>query len=171
MSLFNEKLEKNDHYDQTSDKVYIQIFANTNTLKSEMFLKNNYEVEFRKDKSINSLLGFHSNLYTSGFHESENMVNIITINSILVNIDIISGSYVNGSTQPTIYSFSPGDSPRYTIVENPHNLLYLPITADTIHNITIWLTYQNGNELDLRGENLSMRFNLRKIFRKTFLEF
>ena len=67
-----------------------------------MFLKSNYEVDFRKDKSINSILGFDSNLYTSGFHESENMVNILTINSMLVNIDIISGGYVNGSTQPSI---------------------------------------------------------------------
>ena len=83
------------------------------------------------------------------------MVNILTINSILVSIDIISGSYVNGSTQPTIYSFFPNVS--------PHNLLYLPITADTIHSITIWLTDQNGNELNLRGENLSMRFHLREI--------
>ena len=109
-----------------------------------MFLKSNYEVDFRKDKSFNSLLGFHSNLYTSGFHESDNMVNIVTINSILVNIDIISGSYVHGSTQPTIYSFFPDVSPGYKIIENPHNLIphnlpYLPITADTIHSITIWL--------------------------------
>ena len=108
-----------------------------------MFLKNNYEVDFRKDISINRLLGFHRDLYTSGFYESENMVNILTINSILVNIDIISGSYVNGSTQPTIYSFFPDVSPGYKIIENPHNLLYLPITADTIHSITIWLTDQN----------------------------
>ena len=115
----------------------IEISANTNTLKSEMFLKNNYEVDFRKDKSINSLLGFHSNLFTSGFHESENVVNILKINSILVNIDIISGSYVNGSTQPTIYSFFPDVSPVYKIIENPHNLLYFPITSDTIHSITI----------------------------------
>ena len=70
-----------------------EISANTNTLRSEMFLKNNYVVDFRKDKSVNSLLGFDSNLYTS-----EDMVNIVKINSILVNIDIISGSYVNGST-------------------------------------------------------------------------
>ena len=148
----------------------IEISANINTLKSEMFLKNNYEVDFRKDKSIYSLLGFHSNLCTSGFHESENMVNILTINSILVNIDIISSSYVNGSTQPTIYSFFPDVSPVYKIIENPHNLLYLPITADTIHSITIWLTDQNGNELNLRGDNMSMRFHLRDL-KKTFLEF
>ena len=128
-----------------------------------MFLKNTYEVDFRKDKSINSLLGFHSNHYTSGFHESENMVNILTINSILVIIDITSGSCVNGSTQPTIYSFFPDVSPEYKIIENPHNLIYLPLTSDTIHSISIWLTDQNGNELNLRGENLSMRFHPREI--------
>ena len=109
-------MTKNYHYDKANDKNNIEISANINILKSEMFLKNNYEVEFRKDKSINSLLGFHSNLYTSGFHESENMVNILTINSMLVHIDIISGSYVNGSTQPTIYSFFPDVSPKIHII-------------------------------------------------------
>ena len=125
-----------------------------------MILKNNYEDDFRQHKSINRLLGFHSKLYTSGFNESENMVNILTTNSTLVNIYNISGSYVNGSTQPTIYSFFPDVSPGYKIIENPHNLLYLPITSDTIHSITIWLTYQNEKELNLRGENLSKRFHL-----------
>ena len=66
---------------------------------------------------MNSLLGFDSKRYTSGFNESEYMVNIPTINSILVNIYIISGSYVNGSTQPKIYSFFPDVSPRYKIIE------------------------------------------------------
>ena len=148
-------MRKNGLYDKANDKDIIEISANTNTLKSEMFLKNNYEVNFRQVKSINSLLEFHSKLYTSG------LVNILTINSILVNIDIISGSYVNGSTQPTIYSFFPDVSPGYKIIENPHNFLYLPITSDTIHSNTIWLTDQNGNELNLWGENLSMRLHLR----------
>ena len=118
-------------------------------------------VDFRRYKSINSLLGFHSKLYTSGFNESENMVNILTINSILFDIDI-SGSYVNGSIQPTIYSFITNVSPGFKIIENPHNLLYLPITADIIHSISIWLTDPNENDLNLRGENLSMRFHLRE---------
>ena len=163
MISYNEKLEQNCHYDKENDKNNVEISANTNTLRSEMFLKNNYEVDFRKDKSINRLLGFDSKHYSTGFHESENMVNILTINSILVNIDISAGSYVNGSTQPTIYSFFPDVSSGYKIIENPHNLLYLPITSDTIHSITIWLTDQNGNELNLREENLSMRFHLREI--------
>ena len=71
-------MRKNGHYVKANDKDNIEISANTNTLKSEMTLKDNYEVDFRQDKSINSLLGFHSKFYTSGFNESENMVNILT---------------------------------------------------------------------------------------------
>ena len=156
-------MRKNNHYDKANDKDNIEISANTKTLESEMIIDNNCEVDFRRYNSINSLLGFYSKLYTSGFNESKNMVNILTINSILVNIDIISDSYVNGSTQPPIFSFFPDVSPGYKIIENPHNLLYLPITADTIYSITIWLPVQNGNELNLRGENLLMRFHLREI--------
>ena len=94
------------------------------------------------------------------------MVNILTINSILVNIDIISGSYVNGSTQPTIYSFFPNVSPGYKIIENPHNLLYLPITADTIHSIAVWLTDQQGNELNLRGVKIVNAISSERYFKK-----
>ena len=144
-------MRKTNHYDQTSDKVYIEISANIKTLKSEMIINNNCEDDFRRYNSINSLLEFDSKLYTSGFNESKNMIKILTINSILVNIDIISGSYVNGSTQPTIYSFFPDVSPVYTIIANTHNILYLPVTSYTIHSITIWLRGQNENELNLRG--------------------
>ena len=154
-------MRKNGYYDKANDKDNNEISGNTNTFKSEMIINNN--CDFRRYNSINSLIGFYSKL-SSGFNESENILNILTINSILVNIDIISGSYVNGSTQPTIFlSFFPDVSPGYKIIENPYNLLYLPITADTIHSITIWLTDQNGNELNLRRKNLSIRFHLREI--------
>ena len=115
-------MRKNGHYDKANDKDNIEIFANINTLKSEMIIKNNCDFDFGRCNSINSLLGFDSKHYSSGFHESQNMVNILTINSILVNIDIISGSYVDGFSQPTIYSFFPDVSPWYKIIENPHNL-------------------------------------------------
>ena len=70
MSSFNEKWEKNCYYDKSNNKYNIEISANTKTLTSEMIIKNNYEVDFRQDKSINSLVGIYSKLYTSGFNES-----------------------------------------------------------------------------------------------------
>ena len=158
-------MRKTGHYNKADDKDKIEISVNTNTLKSERILKNIYEVDFRQNNSINSQLVFKNKHYISGFNESENIGNILTINSIIVNIDIISGSYVNGSTQPIIYSFFPDISTGYKIIETPHNLLYLPITSDTIHSITIGLIDQNGNELYIREENLSIRFHLREIYK------
>jgi len=70
-----------------------------------------------------------------GFHESENVVNVLSINLILVNVDLISGFYVNGRTQNTIYSFFPSVSPGYKIVENPINLVYLPTILDKINTM------------------------------------
>ena len=52
------------HYDKANDNDNIKKSANTKTLKSEMIVKNNYEVDFRQDKSINSLLGFKNKFYT-----------------------------------------------------------------------------------------------------------
>ena len=92
IEFIQREMSENGDNDKENDKDNIEISANTNTLKSEMIQKNNYEVDIRRDKSINRHLEFHSKLYTSGFNESENMVNFLTINSILVNIDIISGS-------------------------------------------------------------------------------
>ena len=43
------------------------------------------------------------------------------------------------SHNPQITRSFPDVSPGHKIIENSHNLLYLPITSDTIHSITIWL--------------------------------
>jgi len=59
-----------------------------------LILENNYHVDFRPDHLICSLLGFNHAVYTSDYQESENPVNILSVNSVLVNIDIISGSYL-----------------------------------------------------------------------------
>jgi hypothetical protein len=97
------------------------------------------------------------------YNESEEVVNILSINSIQVNSDIITGSYVNGSSKPIIYSFFPNVSPGYKIIENPKNLVYLPLTLATINRLETLLTDQDGNQLNLRGEQLNVRFHIREI--------
>ena len=95
---------------------------------------NNYQVNFKSGNSLRKLLGFNSKVYTTS-QESERVVDILSVNSILVNLDIISGSYVNGIAQHTIYSFSPNVSPGHKIVENPKTVIYLPITLHVKHSI------------------------------------
>ena len=161
--MIQQKMRQNGHYDSANEKYYITISANSNTLKSVLILENNYHVDFRPLISISSLLGFDHNIYTQDFQESENVVNILSINSLLVNLDIIAGSYLNGSTHNTIYSFFPNVSPGYKIMESPINLIYLPVTLDTINSMEVSITDQDDNQLNLRGETLTMRFHIRKV--------
>ena len=98
-------------------------------------------------------------------NESSSIVDIMPVNSILVNIDIIMGSYVNGISSPTIYSFYPNVPPGYKIVERPNPaLIYYPVLSmHDISRMRVWLTDQNGNLIDLRGETITIRIYIREV--------
>ena len=108
----HHEMEKRGHHNPINEDYYINISANSNTLKSVLILEEDYQVDFNHQNSIANVLGFTGAKYTGEFHESENVVNILRINSILVNMDIISGSYINGTTINTIYSFFPESQPQ-----------------------------------------------------------
>ena len=146
-NTIQHEMKKRGHHDQINEDYYINISANSNTLKSVLIIENGYQVDFNNQNSLAKVLGFTSAKYTGGFHELENVVNILSINSILVNIDIISGSYVNG-TKNTIYSFFPKVSPGYKIIEMPVNLVYLLITLDTIDRLQVSITDQDDHLLN-----------------------
>ena len=161
-NTIQHEMEKRGHYDEINEDYYIKIAPNTNTLKSVLILEKGYQVDFNHQNSLAKIPGFTEAKYTKGFHESENVVDILRINSILVNIDIISGSYVNGTTKSTIYSFFPNVSPGYKIIESPVNLVYLPITLDTIDSLNVTITDQDYHLLNLRNEKLTIRFHIRE---------
>jgi len=150
-------MKRNGHNDDA-----VKISANINTLKSVMEIQGDFQVDFRVQNSISSVLGFRNQVYKEGIHESQN-VNILSINLILVNVDVIGGCYVNGRTQNTIYSFLPNVSPGYKIVENPRNLVHLSVILNKINKMETVVTDQNGKQLNRRGENLTIRYHLREI--------
>ena len=156
------EMERVGHYDEVNNESLINIAANSNTLKCILIIGQGYQVDFNQANNISKVLGFTGTKYGEGFHESEKPVNILSINSILVNIDIIEGSYVNGKTKNTIYSFFPDVSPGFKIIESPVNLVYLPLLTDTIQNLNLTITDQDENILNLRGEKLTARFHIRE---------
>ena len=125
-------------------------------------------MDFNVDNSLGSVLGFQRRIYTfdrdtNGYIEGENIVNIISINNILVNSNIISGKYVNGSQQSVIYNFFPNVDLGMKILQKPRNLVYLPVTSTTANRMQTYLTDQDGHPIDLRGEHLTIRFHLREV--------
>ena len=155
-------MEKRGHHDPINEEYYINISANSNTLKSILILGKDYQVDFNHQNSLSKVLRFTGAIYTEEFHESENPVNILRINSILVNVDIISGSYINGTMKNTIYSFFLRVSPGYKIIETPVNLVYLPIILNAINSFNVSITNQDDQPLNNRNEILTIRFHIRE---------
>ena len=150
--------------------IAVTITGNVSRLTSIVSIENPlYKVDFSVSHSIGSILGFEPIVLGYGYNESSSIVNIMPVNSILVNIDIIMGSNVNGSPSPTIYSFYPNVSPGYKIVERPNPaLIYYPISGDNnINRMRVWLTDQNDNLIDLRGETITIRIHVREIKPRT----
>lgn len=158
-----DKLKRKRHWDETNDVSFILVKGNLNTLKCELSITDRrFEVDFSPLTSIGKILGFEPKKYEFGHHVGTNTVNILNVNSILVHCDLISGSYVGGQAQPTLYSFFPNSAPGFKITVSPHNLIYLPVTKNVVHSIRVWLTDQADRPLNLRGETLTMRLHLRK---------
>ena len=83
------------------------------------------------------------------------------VNSIFIHCDLVSGSYVNGLPSPILYSFFPLADPGDKIIEKPTEYIYLPIESDVIRHMTVWLTDQELNPINLREETLTIGLHLR----------
>ena len=93
----------------------------------------NGKVSFDTSNSLATVLGFKQDIvYDVGRHASEKLVNIMSVNSILVHCNIIHSSYMRGQQAPVVYNFYPNAAPGQKILEAPHNLIYLPVTVDII---------------------------------------
>ena len=136
---------------------------NKNTFQTIMIITANVQVDFTVPQSIRTVLGFDSKVYKKGRHLSEHSVDIMRVNSIFVHMDVIGSTYVNGSQTPVIYSFFPDMRPGGKIIVQPRVLIYLPISLSAISRLTSWLTDQNNEALNLRGEELTIKYHLRCI--------
>ena len=76
------------------DEDAFELSASPNIFQSRLELKPGYKVKFTHKNSLKTVLGFPEDVYNEGTHDSEKLVNIMSITSILIHIDIINGSHV-----------------------------------------------------------------------------
>ena len=81
------------------------------------------KVSFDVPNSLASVLGFKRSIYSVGRHASENLANIMSVNSILVHCNIIHSAYMRGTQAPVAYNFFPNAAPGQKILKATHNLI------------------------------------------------
>ena len=160
-SLTNDYIQKVLKERESSENS-ISIEPNNNTLKCVLHIAAGYKVDFTTANSLRTVLGFNAKVYAEGYNESENIVNIMSVNSLRVTNDLISGSYNNGEMGNIMYSFFPNAAPGYKIIELPGNLIYVLVTLNEIWRMETKLVDQDGKLINLQGEELSIKFHVRQ---------
>ena len=156
------QMTNNGDYDAINNESYINVLIFSSRII--VIIKNDrYKVDFGGRKSIGKLLGFPSIILDEGYHKSSNLVDINPITSIFVHIDIVSGSFLNGSKSQIIYTFAPAVKPGAKIIEKPSPHEYLPISQSMISKVRIWLTDEDNMPVDNKGEDLIVRLAIREI--------
>lgn len=144
------------------EKAILHLRANHNTFKCE--IKSNLEIDFRQPNSVASILGFKpKKLSANKTHHSDYPISITKVNSICIECNLIQNSFNNNLPVHIIHMFYPNVPPGYKIVENPTNVIYLPINSRFINEIILKITDQDGNLVNFKQELITIRLHLKKL--------
>ena len=163
----NEGIRKKMNWKK--ENAFVTITEDPITLRSHLNIKavdkkGKWQVVFPKERSLGSVLGFKpgTGYYGPKTYISDRIANILSVNNILVQCDVISGSSINGKPAPVIFNSSPDVIiGHHKIVAEPVIPIYLPVTLDIIREFNVWVTDQDNKELDLQGEDLIVTFHMR----------
>ena len=143
-----------------NSKKYIKIEVNNNTLETNF--SSSFKVDFTKEDSIGSILGFsttHPILEANKVYTSSE-THILKVTTIRVECNITGGSYYNGRPSHTLLEFAPSVPPGFELDISPSKPDYLPVITDSIDNITITLLDQKGRPVNFRDEEIVIRLKL-----------
>lgn len=137
------------------------LWANNNTLKCGVF--SSYTINFNESGSIGRMLGFSKQKLKAGVrHESDLDVQIVKSTDIHVECNLTSGAYRNNNSVHTIFEFDLSVEPGYRLIKEPSHIIYLPVTSNVIHNITLKLVDQHGDAVDFGTEPFTIRLELKQ---------
>lgn len=143
-------------------KYFVSLTTNNNTLTTR--LKCNFPVDLTPSDSIGRLLGLEPKKLKAGeMSKSAAVVDIFRVNTVQVECDIATGSFINGRPEHVLFQFFPSVASGFKIIEEPATVIYLPVTKRVIPRIAIRITDQDGRLVNFRGERITVRLHLRVV--------
>lgn len=165
--LLHNDMYANGAYDSSTGLFGINLQANVNTNKADCIIDNSvlsrtYTIQF--SDSVSKLLGF-ANGITISTNQTSTLVPEVTngIDTFTVRCDLIRNSYDNGGVSDILYSFQPTAPPSARLTVEPKHLFYSQVNKTIITGMTLKLTDQNNNKIDLQGEDIVYVLEIRRI--------
>jgi hypothetical protein len=152
-----------NHYSEKEPSFILS--TKNETFKSVIEIKSDkLSIDFKQPNTFRNILGFEPKILNKGYHVSDNTIQITSSSSIMINCDLISGSYHNGVEKNILHSFPAMLVPSgYRMNIFNSNLLYLPVNKSVIDNIMFKITDDNFEVVDLKGEKISLGIHIRQI--------
>lgn len=151
-----------EQFAKVEPNYFLKLDTNNNTLQTT--IKANFPIDLTPKDSIGRLLGFEAvKVEPNRSLSSVGVVDIFRVNSVQVECNIATGSFINGEPAHTLYQFFPAVAAGFKLVEEPSPVIYLPTTSRTISNITLRVTDQAGRLINFRGERITLRLHLRRV--------
>src|SRR5438093_227464 len=143
----------------------LEIGVNLSTTKSYINItKPDYKVDFSKPNTLRDMLGFTSQILSTGFSVSNNVVQITNLTAIMIHCDLVNGSYVNGKDSNVIFSFPSNMVPTgYKLNIFPNTPIYLPVSKSVISSILCRITDEDNKLLDFNKEEIVIGLHIRQI--------
>lgn len=142
--------------------ITFELNVNKSTMKCEMVCT--VDVDFTQPNTIGELLGFSKRILSCNkTHISDQIVDIIRINSILIECNIVSGSYINGKQSHTLFQFYPKVQSGYKLAISPKTIIFLPVTVESIHELEIRVVDQENRLVNFQGEEISVQIFIKKL--------
>ena len=99
-----------------------------------------------------------------GVYTSDKILNLSTIDEILLKCDVIDGSISDGVRQPILYSFIWIKPAGCKIICDPKTILYKKVSKSVLNTITFYLEDKNSERVDFNHETMTFTLQLIKVW-------
>lgn len=130
--------------------------GNLATGKCEFILKKGYAFSMNTTASIANVLGFEHDSIGEGPGKfiGQNMVNISTISTLMINTDISVPNYINSQPVPYIFSCTIDVPTGYRLRREVPFVKYKRVNTNQISSLKVWITDECGQRVNLRQEEV-----------------
>ena len=140
----------------------LQLLGNNSTKQVGVY--STFHIDFSAPKSPHKILGFPQIFLRSHrWYISSEPVGLRHLHTIRIHCNIVAGAFDIGGPHHVLYEFAPKAPPGHQLIEEPQNIVYLPIIShNRVSEIIVTITDEKDRPLDFGGQEIHLKLDLRR---------